>query len=96
MDVTNGRFGFGHALKELQDGRLVARQGWNGKGMWLVYVPGSDITTREGTPYARACGVNAAVTIGPHIDMHTANGTMQPGWLASQADMLASDWYVVA
>lgn len=31
----------------------------------------------------------------PCIVMHTAGGTEQPGWLASQADMLASDWCLV-
>jgi hypothetical protein len=32
----------------------------------------------------------------PCIYMLTAQEKMQPGWLASQADMLAEDWYVVA
>ena len=31
----------------------------------------------------------------PYIAMWTANGKWQPGWLASQADLLANDWYVV-
>lgn len=31
----------------------------------------------------------------PCIVMRTAQGTNQPGWLASQADMLAGDWSVV-
>lgn len=26
---------FGHALQAMRDGYRVARQGWNGKGMWL-------------------------------------------------------------
>ena len=26
---------FGQALEELKNGRKIARQGWNGKGMWL-------------------------------------------------------------
>ena len=30
----------------------------------------------------------------PCIVMITAQGTHQPGWLASQADMLAEDWCV--
>ena len=30
----------------------------------------------------------------PCIVMFTAQGKHQPGWLASQADMLASDWEV--
>ena len=29
------------------------------------------------------------------IGMKTADDKMQPGWLASQADMLAEDWIVV-
>lgn len=48
----------------------------------------------EGTDYQKA-GLTA-VCIDPHIDMYTAKGTMQPGWLASQADMLADDWMVVS
>ena len=31
----------------------------------------------------------------PVICMFTAQGKHQPGWLASQADMLAEDWEVV-
>lgn len=27
---------FGQALDELKNGGVVARQGWNGKGMWLA------------------------------------------------------------
>lgn len=86
---------FGQALDALRAGHLVARRGWNGKGMWLVYVPGSRITTKPDTPYARALGTNYEVSIDPHIDMYTALATMQPGWLASQADMQATDWETV-
>ena len=31
----------------------------------------------------------------PYITMKTAGETMQPGWLASQADMLAEDWLIL-
>lgn len=37
----------------------------------------------------------SVVVCDPHIDMRTAQGTLQPGWLASQADMLAEDWAVL-
>lgn len=87
---------FGHALHALKAGHRVARAGWNGKGMWLLLVPGSVVTLRGGTPYADALGIaDAPASIDPHIDMFTAAGTMQPGWLASQADMLADDWMIV-
>lgn len=83
---------FGDAIAALKAGKKVARSGWNGKGMWLVLVPGSlkKVTITEGTPY-HAAGLRE-VFIGSHIDMFTAHGNMQPGWLASQTDMLAEDW----
>ena len=31
----------------------------------------------------------------PYIMMLTASGKLQPGWLASQEDMLAEDWRTV-
>lgn len=86
---------FGEALEELKNGKKVARSGWNGKGMWLILVPASpNIRPVAGTPYSNA-GIVETVTIDSHIDMFTAAGSMQPGWLASQADMLAEDWSVL-
>lgn len=81
----------GWALYELRHGGKVRRAGWNGKGMFLVYVPGNKgIHFTEGSPYQVAGLSNG--DIDPHIDMFTAKGTMQPGWLCSQADLLATDW----
>ena len=31
----------------------------------------------------------------PYVVMYTAQGTHQPGWLCSQADLLATDWELV-
>lgn len=88
---------FGQAIEELKVGSKVARAGWNGKGMFLIYVPGSTVAPYPGTPYhtANVGDEMGQVTINPHIDMYTATGEMQPGWLASQTDMLADDWDVV-
>jgi hypothetical protein len=86
---------FGHALEMMKQGFKVARLGWNGKGMWLIYVPGSEsVKPVAGTPYSKA-GIVESVNINPHIDMFTADGCMQPGWLASQTDMLAEDWFAI-
>lgn len=86
---------FGWALKKLRYGHKVARESWNGKGMFLILVGATmGAELREGSPYHRALN-KTNVTIMPHIDMYTAQGTMQPGWLASQSDMLASDWEIV-
>lgn len=83
---------FGMAIEMLKAGKKVARKGWNGKGMWLILVPGSKgIRPVAGTPYSKA-GITQEVDIDAHVDMYTAQGSMQPGWLASQNDMLATDW----
>lgn len=86
----------GWAVDRLWAGARVRRAGWNGKGMWIVLVRGADdVELRPGTPYHAALNVDDVrthVSIGSHIDMYTAAGTMQPGWLASQADLLATDW----
>lgn len=85
---------FSQALDALKADNRVARAGWNGKGMWLVLVPGTpQVTFRDGTPYQLAGVVQA--DINPHVDMFTADGKMQPGWLCSQTDMLAEDWGIV-
>jgi hypothetical protein len=85
---------FGDAIRLLKSGFKVARESWNGKGMWLIYIPGTDCEKCfDGTPYKEA-GLDS-VHIDSHIDMYTTKGTMQPGWLASQADMLAEDWMIV-
>jgi hypothetical protein len=93
--LTNG-LTFGLAIEALKMGKRVARAGWNGKGMWLVLDPGSVVgEVREGSVYHKA-GIIGALVINPHIDMKTATGEMQPGWLASQTDMLACDWCIVS
>ncbi len=73
---------FGLAIEALKKGHKVARQGWNGKGMWLKLIPAGN---------AMYCGYDMQDCIG----MKTANNVMQPGWLASQTDILAEDWVIV-
>lgn len=89
---------FGEAIAEAKAGNKISRSGWNGKGMFVIYVPSTpDCVLREGMPYAKALEFTArqTVTINSHFDMFTATGEFQPGWLASQTDMDASDWGVV-
>ena len=99
---------FGDALKALKAGRRVARTGWNGKGMWLSLscAPGGDAAagrreiaaenfwSSNNSEYARKNGGSAVVL--PCITMKTVTGEILMGWLASQTDMLAEDWEVLA
>ncbi len=83
----------GSAVEALKQGEKVRRRGWNGMGMFLVYVKGGLTTLKPDTPYARALDeAGFPVEICSHIDMFTTQGAFQPGWLASQADLLAEDW----
>jgi hypothetical protein len=90
---------FGDAIIALKQGKKVARSGWNGKGMWLILVPGQkEVALRQGTPYGDALALTSCEIL-PHIDMWTTNSegrrAMLPGWLASQTDMLSEDWSVI-
>lgn len=94
---------FGSALEALKDGKRLARAGWNGKGMFIVLMPRLQLpsfNTQEPGPKvndrtAKHIGPDAPLDSQPYFAMWTATRQWQPGWLASQADMLASDWAVV-
>lgn len=83
---------FGDALDALKDGKKVARSGWNGKGMFLYYVPEGQYPAR--TEIAKKeWGEYALVPYQAYIAMKTVQGTVVP-WLASQTDVLAEDWEI--
>ena len=85
---------FGIALELLKKGCKVAREGWNGKGMFLYYVPAASYAPC--TSIGEECAtVNGKVPYGAYIAMKTAQGNVVP-WVASEADMLAEDWGVAA
>lgn len=85
---------FGQALEVLKNNNLVARKGWNGKGMFLYLVPGSTFAVNR-EPLLGIYDEGTKVNYRPHIDMKTADGSCVP-WVASQTDLLADDWeYVI-
>ncbi len=86
-------FDFGVALTHLKSGCKVARDGWNGKGMFLFLVPGSTFKVNR-APLLGIYPEGHEVTYHAHVDMKTANGQVVP-WLCSQTDMLAEDWILV-
>lgn len=83
---------FGVAIMNLKEGRRVARNGWNGKGMYLYYVPAAAYP--PSTDVAREAFGGEPVPYGAYIAMKTAQGNVVP-WLASQTDMLAEDWIIL-
>lgn len=80
---------FGLAIEAMKDGYRVARKGWNGKDMYVFLAYEADFVT------AADISEHSHYEVAEMIVMKTAQNTFQPGWLASQADMLAEDWYIV-
>lgn len=93
---------FGRALALLKGGFAMQRKGWNGRGMFIVLMPrlqlppfntqGTERKVNDRT--AKWIGEDKPLDCQPYIAMFTAQRQWQPGWLASQADMLAEDWMV--
>ena len=87
---------FGEAIEAMLGGCRIARKAWNGKDMFVAY--------RKGYPSGIPCDKETAKAFGykegdmficrPYMQMRCADGTHQM-WLASQSDILATDWYLV-
>lgn len=96
---------FGMAIEAMKLGHKIARAGWNDKNMYLVLVVDTydhasdsvevfnDIAIEDTKFLDNPTG--KMVPTDAYIVMRTAQGSAQPGWLASQADMLAEDWGIV-
>ena len=85
---------FGDAVAALKQGKKVSRAGWNGKGMFLFLVPGSTFKVNR-PPLLGIYPEGTEINYRPHIDMKTADNKVVP-WLASQTDVLAEDWTILA
>lgn len=78
------------ALTNLKYGARVAREGWNGKGMFLFLVTGETVTQAINEQYVDE---NTSLPVVDAIYMKTADNKLVP-WLASQTDILATDWTI--
>ena len=75
---------FGEALHELKAGRRVAREGWNGRGIFIE-LKTPDEHSKMTSPYI------FVDTTGLQTNNDAAPKSLVP-WMASQTDMLANDW----
>jgi len=93
---------FGDALRSMKDGARCARAGWNGAGQFVVLMPelklpayssqvqGAKVNDRT----AKHIGEDTPLDSNPYFALFNAQQQWQPGWVASQSDLLAEDWYV--
>lgn len=87
---------FGIAIELLKKGLKVARKGWNGKGLFIVYQKGYP----EGIPCnkqtADAWGLNEGdlFKCNPYLQIKQVDGSHSM-WVPSIGDCLANDWEIV-
>lgn len=83
---------FSAALSWLKDGKRAARAGWNGKGQFVVLIPGANLDR------------SAAVGLGADIEnlsfddvlaLKNAGGDLVCGWVPSTGDLMADDWVLI-
>ncbi|MBA8881711.1 DUF2829 domain-containing protein [Phyllobacterium myrsinacearum] len=99
---------FGQAIEIVKRGGKVAREGWNGKRMFVFLHPGSAPRATQVKPVSPDLDLIAGIdknhfetgaegsTIRlPSLGLRTVDGSMLIGWLASQTDVLAEDWQEV-
>ena len=96
---------FGWAIRMVKAGHKVRRAGWSrraGCSGFIVFMSGMKLPpyNTQGTDRkvndrtANWIGKDTPLDTQPYIAMFNAAKQWQPGWLASQADMLSEDWEI--
>lgn len=94
---------FGLAIEAAKLGNKIARTGWNGKNIFVVYMPPLHLppfNTQEPGPKvndrtAKFIGEDTPLDCQPYFAMFNAQKQWIPDWVASQSDMLADDWQII-
>lgn len=89
-------FDFGEALKALKDGKRVSREGWNGKGLFVVYQKGypQGIPCNKQTAQAWGMKEGELFRCETYFQINTVDGS-HAMWVPSIRDCLAEDWFVM-
>ncbi|MDP4158226.1 MAG: DUF2829 domain-containing protein [Bacillota bacterium] len=82
---------FGLAVEALRKGKKLERTGWNGKGMFVYYVPPACYDTQ--TEVAKKEFGHKAL-YNAYLAIKNLNGTVST-WVPSINDVLAGDWRIV-
>ena len=87
------RFDFGLAVHAMKSGARVAREGWNGKGMFAYLVPAASYPVQTGAA-KEYFGEGAMVPYRAYLALKTVDEDVAT-WTPSVSDVLATDWTVV-
>lgn len=84
---------FGDALVALKQGKKVSRAGWNGKGMFVYYVPPASYPVQTGAAKSHF-GEGSLVPYNAYLAIKNVNETVST-WVPSVNDCLAEDWTIL-
>ena len=87
------KINFGSAIEALKQGKAVAREGWNGKGMYIWLLPKNMVKKEWVNWLLKAFEDKDELECGFCIRMKNAQGTVDT-WHPSIADIFAEDWEV--
>ncbi len=92
--ITNLTFGL--AVEAAKQGFKIARKGWNGKGMFVVYQKGYPQGIPSNKQTAEAFGINEGdlFVCNPYLQIKNVDGSASM-WVPSINDVLAEDWCIV-
>ncbi len=93
---------FGQAIDALKEGKRVARQGWNGKGMFIFKQVPSEISEEivpkmQSLPQAvkdEFAKRGGSIRYKNQLAMVYPDNTIY-GWAASPSDVLENDWCIL-
>ena len=107
--LKSKKMNFGQAIEAVKNGKLAAREGWNGKGMFIFMRPKCELdadtvvnkvqslpeSVKKWVAENYGDSPTDKIKFSEYLCMKAADGTIVNGWLASQTDMLSEDWTVL-
>ena len=93
--IVSDYFNFGWAIEAAKSGAKISRQGWNGKGMFVVYQKGYPQGIASNKQTAQAWGMKEGdlFRCEPYLQIQMVNGSHSM-WVPSVNDVLAEDWTI--
>lgn len=85
---------FSFALEAAKQGKKISRRGWNGKGQYVFLLPDFVFTRDDFREIPALQGEARDITFWGSFCIMTSFGKVQVGWLATQSDMQADDWFI--
>lgn len=84
---------FGQALSLVRNGEKIQREGWNGKGLYVVYQKAypDGIPINANTAEATGIPEGTVCKFHPYLMLCYWDNSFVP-WHPSQTDILATDW----